>query len=293
MFRKAKRSADPEDRKAEPQAGAQARAAALRAGPLPGARRPPAADRKFVSALARGLEVLRAFGPRDVWLTNQEIAKRTGLAKPTVSRLAYTLTRVGHLRYSEATNKYALGPAAFSLGLSALGQMDIRSIARPLMQALSEHTRAAVHLAVNDHRAMVLVDTYRTSESFVVDIGSRVPVATTSMGRAYLCALPEVQRRKLLDELRAAHPEDWAQVRKGLDQACSDHEQYGYCLGLGDWRREVHAIAVPFVPLDGWAPVVFGCSGAAFQLPPDVLRDSVAPRLLTLVGNIRSTLASR
>jgi hypothetical protein len=66
-------------------------------------------DRKFVTALSRGLEVLRCFGPRDRWLANQEIARRTGLAKPTVSRLAYTLTRLGHLRYSDTENKYALG----------------------------------------------------------------------------------------------------------------------------------------------------------------------------------------
>jgi DNA-binding IclR family transcriptional regulator len=256
-------------------------------------KRTPATDRKFVSALARGIEVLRAFGPRDVWLTNQEIARRTGLAKPTVSRLAYTLTRIGQLRYSDATNKYALGGAAFSLGLCALGQLDIRRIARPLMQALSEQTRAAVHFSVRDRLDMVLIDTYRTSESFVVDIGSRVPMAATSMGRAYLCALPDVQRRRITEELRAFHGDEWPQVRKGLEQAYRDHEEHGYCLGLGDWRREVHAIAVPFVPLDGWEPLVFGCSGAAFQLDGDVLKNHVAPRLLTLVGNIRSTLASQ
>ncbi len=258
-----------------------------------GAKRATATDRKFVSALSRGIEVLRSFGPRDVWLTNQEIARRTGLAKPTVSRLAYTLTRIGQLRYSEATNKYALGPGAFSLGLCALGQLDIRRIARPLMQALSEQTKAAVHFSMADRLAMVLIDTYRTSESFVVDIGSRVPIATTSMGRAYLCALPEAQRRKLTDELRTAHADEWTQVKKTIDQAYREYDEHGYCLGLGDWRREVHAIAVPFVPLDGWDPVVFGCSGAAFQLDEDNLRNHVAPRLLTLVGNIKSALASQ
>jgi DNA-binding IclR family transcriptional regulator len=260
--------------------------------PAPGARRATATDRKFVSALARGIEVLRSFGPRDVWLTNQEIARRTGLAKPTVSRLAYTLTRIGQLRYSEETNKYALGPGAFSVGLCALGQLDIRRIARPLMQALSEHTRAAVHFSMADRQAIVIVDTYRTSESFVVDIGSRIPMATTSMGRAWLCALPDAQRRKALDELRAAHGDEWPQVKKGLDAAFREYEEHGYCLGLGDWRREVHAGAVPFVPLDGWEPVVFGCSGAAFQLDADALRTQIAPRLLALVGNIRSALAS-
>src|SRR5207248_4792110 len=50
-------------------------------------------DRKFVTALGRGLDVLRCFGPRDRWLANQDIAARTGLARPTVSRLVYTLTQ--------------------------------------------------------------------------------------------------------------------------------------------------------------------------------------------------------
>ena len=127
----------------------------------------PATDRKFVTALSRGLDVLRCFGPRDRWLTNLEMARRTGLAKPTVSRLAYTLTRLGYLRYSERLNKYALGSAAISLGYAALGQMDIRRVARPLMQELSDYTKASVHLAVNDRRSMQVVDTYWNAASFV------------------------------------------------------------------------------------------------------------------------------
>src|SRR5512146_1305101 len=129
-------------------------------GPMPAEpnlTRAPAGDRKFVTALARGLDVLRCFGPRDRWLANQEIAKRTGLAKPTVTRLAYTLVRTGHLRYSESLNKYALGSASRSLGFAALAQMDIRRIARPLMQELSEHTKGAVHLSVRDRHSMVLI----------------------------------------------------------------------------------------------------------------------------------------
>jgi len=255
-------------------------------------KRGAASDRKFVTALARGLEVLRCFGPRDRWLANQEIAKRTGLAKPTVSRLAYTLMRLGHLRYSESLNKYALGSAAISLGFSALGQMDIRRIARPLMQELSEYTKAAVHLAVNDRLSMIVIDTYRNSGSFVIDIGSRIPIATTSIGRAYMCALPPAERRKILGEIRQAHQVEWSQLRKRFAQAFGDYEEYGYCFGLGDWRREVHGIAAPLVQSDGSEPVVFGCSGAAFQLEPEVLKRDIGPRLLALVGNVRSALAS-
>src|SRR5205085_8886476 len=95
-------------------------------------------DRKFVTALGRGLDVLRCFGPRDRWLANQEIAARTGLARPTVSRLVYTLTQLGFLRPAHSPRKYALGSAAVSLGYSALTQIDIRRAARPLLHALSQ-----------------------------------------------------------------------------------------------------------------------------------------------------------
>src|SRR5262249_23349768 len=153
-----------------------------------------ARDRKFITALGRGLEGLRCFGPRDRWLANQEIAARTGLAKPTVSRLVYTLTRLGFLRHALAIRKYSLGSAAVSLGYSALAQIDIRRAARPLLHALSEQTNASVHLAINDALHMQVIDTYWHSSAFVIDIGSRVPVVTTSLGRAYVCALPEDER---------------------------------------------------------------------------------------------------
>src|SRR2546430_12093393 len=83
-----------------------------------------APDRKFITALGRGLEVLRCFGPRDRWLANQDIAARTGLAKPTVSRLVYTLTRLGFLRAAHSPRKYALGSPPAGLGYSALSQID-------------------------------------------------------------------------------------------------------------------------------------------------------------------------
>lgn len=257
---------------------------------VPPARRSP--DRKFVTALARGLDVLRCFGPRDRWLANQEIAKRTGLAKPTVSRLAYTLTRLGHLRFSPATNKYALGSAALSLGYAALAQMDIRRIARPLMQSLSEHTSAAVHLSVRDRHSMILIDTYRNSAAVIVDIGARVPMATTSIGRAWVCALPAARSREVLDELRSSLGPEWPSLKRAFDQAFREYAEHGYCLGLGEWRREVNGISVPLTLPDGADPVVFSCSGAAFQLEPDVLRNDIGPRLLALVGNVRSALAS-
>jgi DNA-binding IclR family transcriptional regulator len=259
------------------------------AGP---AKRATKKDRHFVTALARGLEILSCFGPTDRWLGNQEIAQRTRLPKPTVSRLAYTLMRLGHLRYSESLEKYALGSSAVSLGFAALGQMEVRRIARPLMQALSEHTAAAVNLGIRDRLQMVYVDTYRNavSNAIQLDAGWRIPIPNTSMGRAYLCALDEARRTDLLEELKQANRTDWPRLKKKIDEAFAEFERTGWCTGLGDWRREVHAISVPLVPEPGGEPIVFSVSGTAFHLTEDKIVSDVGPRLLTVVGNVRAAL---
>src|SRR5690242_20913069 len=105
-----------------------------------------ATDRSFVVALSRGLDVLRAFRPNDGLLGNQEIAARTGLPKPTVSRLTYTLTKLGYLVHSERLGKYRLGTPVLSLGYAVLGAAGIHQAARPLMQALADSIDASVSL---------------------------------------------------------------------------------------------------------------------------------------------------
>jgi hypothetical protein len=72
-------------------------------------------DRQFVTALARGLDILRAFHAGEGMLGNQEIAHRTGLPKPTVARLTHTLTELGYLNYIRRFRKYELGASVLAL----------------------------------------------------------------------------------------------------------------------------------------------------------------------------------
>ncbi len=95
-------------------------------------------DRQFVTALARGLEILRCFNPGERFLGVSELSRRTGLPKPTVSRLAGTLTKLGYLSFSGHYGQYQLAPGVLSLGYAFLSNVDIRQIARPMMQVLAE-----------------------------------------------------------------------------------------------------------------------------------------------------------
>ncbi len=252
-------------------------------------------DRQFVTALARGLEVLRCFRPRDRHLGNQDIALRTGLPKPTVSRLTYTLTRMGYLYHDEKLGKYQLGTGVLSLGFSLLTNMDVLKIARPLMQELADYSQTVVSVGTRDRHGMIYLDGRYSADATVSlrrEPGTRVPIATTAMGRALLCGLPQDEREKLMDNIRQRDPEDWPKHKAGIEQALRDYEERGFCLSIGGWRNDVNAVGVPMLPIAGSRLLTFNCNAPSFVLRQHMLEDDIGPRLVNLVRTIEAETAT-
>ena len=251
-----------------------------------------AKDRQFVNALARGLELLRCFGPGEVYLTNAELAKRSSLPKPTVSRLTHTLTTLGYLNYSESQGKYQLGAGVLALGYRMLSTMDLRKLARPLMEELAEYAQASVSLGARDRLSMVYVESCRSSANVTLrlDVGARIPMATTAMGKALLCVLPEAERNYLLDRVRQRDEANWPQVKAGVEQGFKDYQERGFCMSAGEWQGDVHAVGVPVRGLDGEQVMAFNCGGPAFLLSHARLEEDLGPKLVQLVRRIDTIL---
>src|SRR6478609_9939901 len=114
-----------------------------------------ATDRSFVVALSRGLDVLRAFHPNDGLLGNQELAARTNLPKPTISRLTYTLTKLGYLTPVPRFEKYQLAPSAMALGYAALANLGVRHLSEPYREELMRETGGAVAVGGRDRHSMI------------------------------------------------------------------------------------------------------------------------------------------
>ena len=249
-------------------------------------------DRQFVNALARGLELLRCFRPGEVFLSNAELARRSRMAKATISRLTYTLTRLGYLNYSEQQAKYQLGPGVLALGYRMLSAMDLRTMARPLMSKLAEHAQASVSLGARDRLKMVYVETCRSSANVTLrlDVGSRIPLATTAMGKALLCVLPETERDYLMDHMRKKDTALWPKIKAGIEQGFRDYQDRGYTISAGEWQGDVHAVGVPVRDIGGEQVMAFNCGGPAFLLPRERLEKDLGPRLVKLVQQIDSTL---
>jgi DNA-binding IclR family transcriptional regulator len=253
----------------------------------------PAKERHFVTALARGLEVLRCFQPEDPLLGNQDIARRVGLPKSTVSRLTGTLTSLGYLRWVPPTGKYELGASMRTFGSPELASANLRQLARPLMQALADHGRMSVSMGVQDRTSMLYVENCRSvaAVSLSVEVGARIPMATTAMGRAFVCSAPEEERESLLAQLQLEHGTDWPRLEAGLERSTQSFQRTGYCVSLGEWYEDVHAVAVPLMPVDGSQGVVFSIGGPAYQLGQPMIERDIGPRLVQLVRNLEAQLA--
>lgn len=259
-----------------------------------GARLPrPKEDRHFVTALARGLDVLACFRSGETTLGNQEIAQRCGLPKSTVSRLTSTLKRLGYLVLLEDSGRYRLGTATLALGSAMLARLDVRQVARPLMQELAAFSGAMVSLGARDRLSMIYVENCRSAAALTLalDVGSRIPVASTAMGRAWVAAADPAERRALLDQLQGVDPHAWPAVYAGIERAIDDVRHLGVACSFGDWQQDVHAIARAFDPGGGLPPMSINCGGPAFQLPRRFLLDEVRPRLIEAVARLEGRLA--
>ena len=251
-----------------------------------------ATDRSFVVALSRGLDVLRAFQPNDGLLGNQEIAARTKLPKPTISRLTYTLTKLGYLTPVPRFEKYQLAPSAMALGYAALANLGVRHLSEPFREEVMRATGGAVAVGGRDRLSMIYFGQSRNGLRLGVqlDVGSRIPMATTAMGRAYIWALPAGERAALLRELRDRYGSRWPKIRDGIERSGETVAKHGFAISAGDWQDDVHAVGVALKLNDGTGPYAFNCGAPAFRFTEDRLRDDIGPRLVAMVRNIEAAL---
>jgi DNA-binding IclR family transcriptional regulator len=250
-------------------------------------------DRQFATTLARGLEILRCFTPEEPFLGNKELAERTRLPRPTISRFTYTLVKLGYLRQCVDSAKYQLGSAAVSLGYPMLARVRIRQVARPAMHELADLFGCSVSMGVRDRLGIVYVETSRSRAIFAPqfsDIGRWLPIAASSTGHAYLAACEPAERKAILNEIRVKTPELWAEYHKSIDRSMRDFARHGFCILPRHSYPDVRAVGVPLMrPVDG-ERIVFNCVANLQQLGKGMLETQIGPRLVAMVKMLEVSL---
>lgn len=247
-----------------------------------------------VSALARGLAVLRVVSQAPGPVSNRDLTAATGIPKATVSRLAATLVGAGYLRQLPDSERYSLGSALLDLSNAYLRNFDLRSHARLYLAELAEFAGAAVHLGVCDGLDIVLIDSIRPHSAVILsrlDVGSRMAMATSAAGRAYFASLTGSEQQAMLDTMRNASGKGWNSVKAQLDAALQEYAREGYCSSFGDWHRDIHALGTSLEGPRGERYVI-SCGGPGYLLPKDMMTTKIAPRLLKTARTIAKEVGS-
>jgi DNA-binding IclR family transcriptional regulator len=238
-------------------------------------------------SLERGIEILRAFRPGSEVLGNGELAERTGLARSTVSRLTQSLVETGFLQYEPDLRAYRLGVPVLSLAHAMRSGSAVLQVAAPLMRDLAQAEHINVGLAQADRDEMVYLESIRYSRKASlrnVVTGQRVPVALTSLGRAWLAVAPDSVRDALMAQFAQRHASHWAELEADILDGIDQVRQRGWC--MASWQPEVVAMSTP-LQLGNYPVHVLNVSTSTHATPAAAARD-LRPLLMDLAERIRA-----
>lgn len=246
-------------------------------------------DSEIIKSLARGLQVLSAFGPHDDLLGNKDIATRTGISKPSVSRLTNTLVSLNFLERDPASGLYRLGAAMLALGHTARKTVTLPAIAKPFMGSFALEHRVSVQLGALDGLKLRAHTIIRADSGHLVNFGLGADFAldSTALGLGYLVGMPEDARSDLLGQLKVVRGGAWPESRRRIEAAIAQYEEEGYCTSLGEWDGTVNGIGAPLAVEGTDMPFAIACSASASRLSPSELQD-LSPYFVGLLSTIQA-----
>ncbi len=249
-------------------------------------------DRAFVTALARGLEVLRCFSEQAPELTVSEIAALTGLAQPTAWRLCHTLRTLGYLVQVAGSERLTVATPILSLGHSALAPTSLEHVLRPHLMQLAQRYRAAVGLADYDRGHMIYLLSARAGpllDLTSLRVGTRVPLEKTAIGWAFAASLGTEARARVLTEMRKRLGPAWAANEKHLASARAELAEHGFIVRCGLLALNLNVAAAP-VRLASGKILAVNCSAPDSVLPRERLYDEVGPAIVKLADKMGTLL---
>jgi IclR family transcriptional regulator, pca regulon regulatory protein len=248
----------------------------------------------FIEALARGLDVITAFGATRPEMTLAEVAGATGLARPTARRILITLTELGYVRAGE--RGYTLTPRVLDLGVAYVDAMGLWDVARPHLERLVARTGESCSIAQLDGSDIVYVARVAVPKivALTVQIGTRFPALPTSLGKVQLAALPTGELDRVLAEpTRSGLTPRWRPDREERDAVLREVRARGWALTDEQLAPGIRSVAAPL--RDGEGRVVAGvnvnCHAAETSV--DHLLEHHLPLLLQAAGDISADFARR
>lgn len=213
-----------------------------------------------------------------------EASEVLGVVRSTAHRLLAMLQYRGFVQQDPETKAYSAGPALIDIGLSAVGQMDIRRHLRPCLERLSRTVGETTHLVVLDGAACLFIDSVESTRALRTSsrVGRSFPAHVTSGGKVLLAELPPGRLRELYPESRLPRTSLNSVVRRAeLERELELVRERGHATNHGESESEIGAVAVPVRNSFGHA-----VAAVAISMPLSRLDDSAVPEIASTMTSL-------
>ncbi|MEK7292862.1 MAG: IclR family transcriptional regulator C-terminal domain-containing protein [Actinomycetota bacterium] len=246
----------------------------------------------FVEALARGLDVIKAFSNTSPVMTCAQVAAKVGLARPTTHRLLLTLQSLGYVR-NDASG-FSLTPRVVDLGMAYISARSIWDSARPHMEELVKVADQSCSISQLDGSDTVYVARVSAPKilSMTVNVGTRSPARSTSMGDVLLAGLGDDELHHALSKpslstLKARLSRTDEELSLVLPQV----RRQGWASSDERLSFGIRAISVPITDCQGRTAAALSIAVHSTEVTIDHLHESYLPLLQAAGEKIRADWA--
>jgi IclR family pca regulon transcriptional regulator len=249
-------------------------------------------DPDFIEAVARGLDVIRAFRPGGA-MSLTEIATASELARPTARRILVTLESLGYVRSGKGG--FQLTPRVLELGLTYVQAMGLWDVARPHLEGLVARTHESSSIAQLDGSDIVYVARVAVPKiiTLSVSIGTRFPAPATSLGKVLLAGLTSDELDATLAEPSRAGVTPRAPLdRPALEEELASVRARGWALTDEQLAGGIRSVAAPLRDADGRVIAAMNVTVHAAETSVDTLVGEYLPMLLQTAGEVSGDFAA-
>lgn len=248
-----------------------------------------------VQTVDRAIQVLRTLLEHRTEMGVTEIARELGLYPSTVSRILATLADHSFVSKSPTSSKYYLGLGILEFGSAVLERMELREIARPVLEELAAMSRETIFLMVMDRGEGVYIDRIDSPQTVAIQsmVGRREPVHCSGVGKAMLAHLDESEV-------------DWVIREKGLPrrtpQTITDPEilkahlaqirRRGFALDNEEGETGIRCVAAPIFDHRGRPVAAASIAAPSYRCSLEQL-EMWAPRVMEGTASISRHLGYR
>jgi IclR family KDG regulon transcriptional repressor len=224
-----------------------------------------------VRSVERALQILASFDDAHPERGVTEIAQATGLHKATAHRIIMTLLQDGFLERTADGEKFRLGVRMVDLGLRALRHLDIRRVALPYMQQLSDRFQETCDLGIFDQGQVLCIEVVYGNHALIVAtrVGTHLPIHCTASGRVFLAFLPPKIVEPLLNVPLRTCTERTTTSPARLREELATTRRRGYAVDDEEFETGIRAVAVPIRDAFGNVAATLAMPGPVQRMTPE------------------------